>query len=109
MSTTHVPDESSPDGKNLEPADHWWQAGVYPVTLGHQAHAPTWSRYGVVELEQGFRRFVPHPEVIWPAMTRLVPTSRLVGSDLRAWHRSCTDYGFRRHTNVTRNAPEAPI
>jgi len=62
MSTTHVPDESSPDGKNLEPADHWWQAGVYPVTLGHQAHAPTWSRYGVVELDQGFRRFAPIPK-----------------------------------------------
>jgi hypothetical protein len=27
LSTTHVPDESSPDGNNLEPADHWCQAG----------------------------------------------------------------------------------
>src|SRR5712692_4394907 len=38
-------------------------------------------------------RVVGNPEVIQTGNGRLVPRSRLVGSDLRAWHRFWTDYG----------------
>ena len=85
----------SPSGRNLIPRPALWSLGINSLTGFTRSGMGNGPNLRIKVEPNVWAVCRPAGSKSGPATARLVPRSRLVGSDLRAWHRLWTDYGDR--------------